>query len=171
MAFVGIPLIFVLISVFEMSRGMWMYHTCSYAVKNGVRYAITHGINCNPTASSTNPNSCSVTLAQVAAVIQQASVGLELGATQLTFVPGTSSSSGYDCFLSSPGAPLCSSQTTTAWPPDTAGSGALNGTGKPIQITIRTPFHSALSMFWPGSKPVSFALAYLAASSKDYITF
>ena len=24
---VGIPLIFVLISVFEISRGMWMYHT------------------------------------------------------------------------------------------------------------------------------------------------
>ena len=38
MTMVGIPLIFMLLAIFEMSRGMWMYHTLSYAVKNGVRF-------------------------------------------------------------------------------------------------------------------------------------
>lgn len=50
---VGIPLIFVLISIFEMARGMWLYHTLAYSVKEGVRYTIVHGQNC-----ATAPNSC-----------------------------------------------------------------------------------------------------------------
>ena len=37
--FVGIPMIFVLVSSFEMARGMWIYHTMAYAVKEGARYA------------------------------------------------------------------------------------------------------------------------------------
>ena len=32
---VGIPLIFVLISTFEMARGMWNYQTLAYAVRAG----------------------------------------------------------------------------------------------------------------------------------------
>src|SRR5215471_18790761 len=42
---VGIPIIFVLISTFEMSRGMWLYHTLAYAAREGTRYAIVHGVN------------------------------------------------------------------------------------------------------------------------------
>ena len=37
---VGIPLVFVLISTIEMARGMWIYHTLAYAVKEGTRYAV-----------------------------------------------------------------------------------------------------------------------------------
>ena len=52
--FVGIPLMFTLISIFEVSRGMWIYHTLAYSVKNGVRFASVHGINCvNCTATQT----------------------------------------------------------------------------------------------------------------------
>src|SRR5215831_11346653 len=32
MTLVGIPLMFVLVSIFEMSRGMWVYHTVANAV-------------------------------------------------------------------------------------------------------------------------------------------
>ncbi len=46
MTLVGIPIIFTLISVVEISRGMWMYHTLAYAAKNGVRLAVVHGRNC-----------------------------------------------------------------------------------------------------------------------------
>ena len=45
--FVGIPVIFTLICIFEISRGMWIYGTLNHAVKEGVRYAIVHGINCS----------------------------------------------------------------------------------------------------------------------------
>ena len=50
--FVGIPMIFILISVFEMSRGMWIYHTLTYAVKEGTRVAMVHGQDCVTAAPS-----------------------------------------------------------------------------------------------------------------------
>ena len=49
---------FALISIFEVSRGMWIYHTLAYSVKNGIRYASVHGIDCFNTAN--NPNDCLV---------------------------------------------------------------------------------------------------------------
>src|SRR6266853_2478538 len=84
--FVGIPLLFVLISIFEVSRGMWMYHTMAYAVKVGVRYAIVHGGNCGK-----NGNTCKVNLGpssdatSIAGVIRNAGVGLVPTTTLLTF--------------------------------------------------------------------------------------
>ena len=42
---VEIPLLCVLISTFEMARGMWLYHTLAYAVKEGARYAAVRGQN------------------------------------------------------------------------------------------------------------------------------
>jgi hypothetical protein len=172
MAMVGIPLIFMLISVFEISRGMWMYHTAAYAVKNGVRFAIVHGIDCVNTAD--NPNKCPTTISAVATLIQQSGVGLDPAITLLTFTPGTTTATPTSCYLRSGGsAPYgsfsaCSTYTTT-WPPDSAG--VYNGFGKPIRIDIKTPFFTALTMFAPGSKPVSFALVNMAATSLDYIQF
>ena len=87
--FVGIPLIFVLISIFEVSRGMWMYHTLAYSVKVGVRFASVHGINCVKTAD--NPNDCVVNMGPattpgtIAYVIRQAAVGLDPTKTTITF--------------------------------------------------------------------------------------
>src|SRR5215212_5363994 len=68
---VGIPLIFILIATFELSRGMWSYHTLAYAVKSGARYTIVHGQNC-----AIAPNACTVTIGQIAATIKSAGVGL-----------------------------------------------------------------------------------------------
>src|SRR4051812_36013396 len=84
--FVGIPIIFILISIFEVSRGMWIYHTLAYSVKVGIRYASVHGINCVNTTR--NQNACRVnmgpasapsagTQASIAYVIRQAAVGLD----------------------------------------------------------------------------------------------
>ena len=58
---VGIPIIFVLISTFEIARGMWAYQTLAYSVKRGLRYAIVHGWNCGQSG-----NTCNVTVGQIA---------------------------------------------------------------------------------------------------------
>ena len=173
MALVGIPLMFVLISVFEISRGMWMYHTEAYAVKNGVRFAIVHGVDCVKTTD--NPNNCPTTMAAVGALIQGAGVGLDPTQTLLTFQPGSANAAATSCYLGAPGASppygafsACSTYTST-WPPDSAGT--YNGIGKPIRIDVKIPFYSALTMFAPGSKPIRFALVNLAATSLDYIQF
>jgi Flp pilus assembly protein TadG len=166
MTFVGIPLILTLVSIFEISRGMWIYSTLAYAVKDGVRYASVHGVNCvnNPPGVT---NSCEIHISDVATTIQNAGVGLDPATTTLTFTPAVS---GTPCTLgpaSTSG--TCLSLTSTVWPPTT---GNENNVGQPIQINIVTPFHSALAMFWPGStKPVTFTLVNLGASSTNNIQF
>ena len=63
---VGIPLVFILISTIEMARGMWIYHTLAYSVKEGTRYAIGRGQNSPTTA----------TVRDVCNAIAQSGVGL-----------------------------------------------------------------------------------------------
>src|SRR5262245_42059087 len=77
---VGIPLVCVLISTFELSRGMWSYQTLAHAVKACVRYSVVHGQNCANT-----PNDCTVTISQITNVIQSAGVGLTPDSVTLTF--------------------------------------------------------------------------------------
>src|SRR6266567_1222188 len=141
---VGIPLIFVLISIFEISRGMWVYHTLAYAIKQGTRYAAVHGQNC-----SAAPNSCSATIGNIAGVIQNAGVGLLPDQLTLNFCapPGgsppscTSGNAQASCSLTN-----CLTNTTV-WPP--------NGANRPgfddIVITGTYPFASAIALVWPGA--------------------
>ena len=79
---VGIPLLFVLISIFEISRAMWMYHTLAYAIKQGTRYAAVRGQNCVP---AVNGNSCTVTIGNLVTFIQTAGGGLLPDQLHLTF--------------------------------------------------------------------------------------
>jgi TadE-like protein len=158
MTLVGIPLIFILISVFEVSRGMWMYHTLAYAVKEGVRYAIVHGKDCDP--AQPMGNNCLKNMSDIAQVIRNAGTGLDLDTTQLRFcAPGPCASTTWDCTK------LTNCPNTT-WPP--AGS---NGIGQTIEIDITTPFRSATAMFWPGAGYASIGVANFVAASNDWIQF
>jgi Flp pilus assembly protein TadG len=160
--FVGIPMMFVLISIFEISRGMWVYDTLSYAVKQGVRYAIVHGQNCTKNGNNCPVNLgpatgvCNNTNSTIAEVIRCAGVGLDLRQTTLTFTSQVSTLGPY-ALNAVPG---------TQWPPPNG-----NQSGQPITIEIRTPFNSAIAMFWPGAQRVNFASGILPASSSDQIQF
>ena len=164
--FVGIPMIFVLISIFEVSRGMWIYHTLAYSVKNGIRYASVHGINC-VTVAGANPNTCSVnigpanTAGSISYVIRQAAVGLDPAKTTLVFTD--SSGTTTSCNLGNGSCPA------TVWPPNNGTN--VNAVGQPIRIDIRTPFNSAIAMLWPGARAVRFTAGTLGASSQDYIQY
>ena len=179
--FVGIPIIFTLISIFEISRGMWIYHTLAYAAKVGVRYASVHGINCvGSTVNSKlqNPNNCTVnmgpatapgagTLPSIAYVIRQAAVGLDPLKTTVTFnASGTTTTCNLD------GTGGVSACPATVWPPyDPTGVSTVDYVGEPIRIDITTPFSSALAMLWPGAKVAKFASGTLGATSQDYVQF
>src|SRR6185369_513932 len=63
---VGIGLLFLLFSIFEICRGVWIYTTLAHAIKAGTRYAVVHGNGC-----VTLPNGCASTDLTVAAVAQQ----------------------------------------------------------------------------------------------------
>ncbi|MCU1336089.1 MAG: TadE family protein [Bryobacterales bacterium] len=165
MTLVGVPLIFVMISIFEVSRGMWMYHTAAHAVKKGVRFATVHGLDCVTNLPAVT-NNCTVTANDIAAAIQYAGVGLPLGpSSNMTTLTFSSLNGSFSC-------PLDGSDTGVdcagVWPP--AGAGA-DKQGNSLRIIIKVPFPSALAMFWPGSTPVSFALTNLYADSADAVQF
>jgi Flp pilus assembly protein TadG len=160
---VGIPLIFVLISIFEISRGMWTYHTLAYAVRTGVRFAAVHGENCDPAASPTN--SCLQTVATVSQVIKDAGVGLIPSDLTLEFRQGAAGgimSSYAACTLSN-----CLTNTTQ-YPPPGANRIFLDD----VEITATYPFRSAIALVWAGANSTQVFPAYnLPASSREVVEF
>ena len=151
---VGIPIVFVLISTIEMARGMWIYHTLAYAVKEGTRYAVARGQN-SPTP---------ITYNDVCNIIAQAGTGLLREDLTLTFysnslLPGGTTVTADKC-------------TGLPWPPGDGLSLIDNQPGQTISIQGAYPFASAISMFWPGAGPGrQFAPLTLRAGSKDVMQF
>ncbi len=128
---VGIPLLCVLISTFEMARGMWIYHTLAYAVKEGARYTAVRGQN--------SPNQ--VPLSGICNYIVQQGPGLLSHQLSLSF---TSFSGTVGPIL----ADSCASNSVI-WPP--SGQDTLdNLPGQRITITAGYPFQSSILIFWPG---------------------
>ncbi|MFL6446375.1 MAG: TadE/TadG family type IV pilus assembly protein [Bryobacteraceae bacterium] len=154
MTLVGLPMIFVLISTFEIARGMWIYDTLAYSVREATRYAIVHGQNC-----SVSPNSCEVTVAMVMSRLSNAGVGLPSDHLDVTL---QSLTDNINCN------PVSACFTNNTVFPSSGG----NGVGNPITVSAKYRFTSAISMFWPrAGRPVSFAAVNLPASSTDYIQF
>jgi hypothetical protein len=181
MTLVGIPIIFLLISTFEISRGMWMYNTAATAVREGVRFASVHGVNCVKVAPAI-PNQCDVTANDIVQVIRNGagnglthalnygptgagSAGLPLGTTSATttLVTFTSATGSFTCQLDGT---TVTGGCAAQWPPNLD-----NAVKQVIQISIQVPFPSALSMFWPGSKQAMFSVVNLWASSSDTVQF
>jgi hypothetical protein len=151
---VGIPVIFILISLFEAARGMWTYNTLSYAVREATRYASVHGADC------ASPQTCQVNIGQIVTVIENSGVGLDPGSVTATFTPATgSATSGTLSTLSS---------NTTTFPP----SGA-NVAGQNVKISLVYPFRTILAIFWAGDgQPVRDSQVFhLGASSTEPIQY
>jgi Flp pilus assembly protein TadG len=159
---VGIPMMFVLISIFEIARGMWIYETLSHAVREGTRFAIVHGNTCALT-----PNSCVTTVGGIATRMRDAGVGL-LPENLTVTITSTSRSAGPATLatLLTDTTPF-PSLAVGATPPDPGGE-----TGLPVTITASYPFESAIVMFWPGATgSASFTSINLPATSRANIQF
>jgi hypothetical protein len=163
---VGIPVLFLLISVFEMSRGMWMYHTLGSAVREGVRYAVTHGNSCN-----IYPNGCVVRISDIAARIRGYAIGFTPAQIEnLTFTSATRTitcATLADC-LTGEGA------GSSYWPAGPPGAVIDIGGNKrsPLEIRADFRFESSIAMFWPGAGAgQNFAAVVLPASSREPIQY
>lgn len=150
---VGIPMIFVLISTFEVSRLAWNYHTLTAAVAEAARYAIVHGKNC-----SRPPNSCAVTVADVATRFRVRALGLAPEDVNVTL---TSNAGSITCRLDQ-----CLGNGYV-WPPAPA-----NEPGLEIQISASHQIMSMIAMNWPGGGSVQpFGFLRLQASSREAIQY
>lgn len=132
---VGIPMLFLWVSVIEMGRAMWQYHTIQYACKMTAAYASVHGATC------ASPNSCLKNMSDVVGVFQTNAIGVPMDKVALKLV---SQSGSVTCTQVS----TCSSNGSwsTTWPPTSD-----NAVGNAVQVRADYTFSTALSMFWPGA--------------------
>ena len=158
---VAIPVIFILVGIFELARGMWAYNTMAHAVKEATRFAIVHGNNC-----SVLPNSCTVTVGQICGVLQYHAAGLP--AAQIVNVSLERSTSLHGPFDLT--ACLASTQVfpsqTSPLTPNVGGD-----QGKFVEIRAAFRFNSALAFYWTGQRGFTFGRFDLGAVSRERIQF
>jgi hypothetical protein len=166
---VGIPLMFILISIFEVSRVLWQYNTAAHALREGVRFAAVHGNNC-----AVAPNSCTITIQQVAQRIAFHGAGVvPADLVNVQFIWGEADQPpGFTC----PDLQICLSGGGPAgqwWPGPAPGGTPISGAFFRMPITIRAQYRmrSAIALFWPGSRPVQAGTFLLPVSSTEMIHF
>lgn len=148
---VAIPVIFAMISIVEICRGMWDYHSLAQAVKAATRSAATRGAGCAG-------KGCAMTVGQIATTISNYAVGMPAASLNVTL---TSNAGDVHCN------PLSScTGSATVWPP--AGG---NTAGSDIIISASYQFTSALSMFVPGKGGMTASAVTFRAKSRQLILF
>ena len=147
--------VFVLISIFDMARGLWTYVTLAEAVRDGTRYAVVRGAGyMDPDTKARLPGA---TLGDVKNVVLRSAVGLVPSQLTLTF------ESNAGVITCSPG---CSSSESANWPPDAAAARDLE-----IGIGAKYPYNSFIVMYFPGGKGIEFGKYVLGSTARERIVF
>ena len=162
-ALCAIFIIFLMISMVDMARGLWIYHTLAEAVRDGTRASIVRGSRyANP---NTQVRMTDTKLANTLSVIRQFAVGLDPAVMDVVFEtvnPNTGVATTYaTCKANGSG---CTA--TQPWPPDTWFT-----PGQVIGITARYPYNSMVVMYFPGMKGVEFGKYVLGSTSRATIVF
>jgi hypothetical protein len=152
----GIPSIFLLISIFQMSMAMWNYHTVASAVKDTARYVSVKGRGCTVTG-----NTCSITVGDIAHKMARAAIGLPPERISATLT--TQSGQTRVCN------PLNSCYSdATVWPP---ASNYDNAPQSAVKISAQYSFPSPVALAWPGAATTSSSSFTLGATSSQQIIF
>ncbi len=166
MTMIGIPVIFVLISIFEMARGMWIYHSLAFGIKEGARFASVHGVNC-----TTSPNACPIQVSDIAAKIRDSALGLDPNLMQVRLCSncGTNAAGSVSDDTGLQTLTTLLGRTTTQWP---GSAGVSDNPHTRFMFTAQYPFNSALAMLAPmGGGPVKFGTFVLVATAGETIHF
>lgn len=159
-AVAGIPIMLLIVSVIEISRGMWTYTTLSYAVTEASRQASVHGSDCEP------PNNCVLLVGNYAYLISGSSPQLDPNQMNVTFSTAGNIVSSYPCNPLQSCINAGGQYYGTIFPPP------LAGTGSDVKITATYPFQSPLTMFFPGlTSPTAAITITLRATSQEPILF
>ncbi len=150
---IGVPVIFLTISVIEAALAMWQFHSMSYSIETAARYAVTHGRGCTQ-----NGNTCSITLGGLTTLIARQAPVLDpskLNVTLYTHSTTTACNPINSCLRS-----------TTQFPDSTD-----NGVNFDITIVATYPVSNPLPVFWPGSAASGGAAFTLGATTRQRIVF
>lgn len=161
---VGIPLIFILFSIFEAARGMWQYVTLCHAVEEATRFAVVHGDNCSSTSQS-----CQVTVGQVVSRFGWAGSSLDPQKVQLELRAGCQAGAPFSaaaCGSYRSGTLQSLASDGTTWP-DLGAPGFES-----VEILATYPFETVFAVFWPGVGGTRSAPSFsLQAVSREMVQF
>ena len=152
-AMATIPMIFITVSILEMSLESWKFHSMAYAIEVAARYACQHGRTC-----SKNGNACTIEVENVAKLISNQAPALDpslLDVTLKTHATTTTCNPLNTCFTN-----------TTQFPNSTD-----NGVGLDITITATYPMNNPLPIYWFGSAGSSGHSYTLGATTRQNIVY
>lgn len=152
-ALMGVPTIFLTVSVAEASLAMWQYHTLEECAAAGARYVITHGSDC--------AGSCTVTVGDVISKIVTTGIGLDSTKLSVKLVSASTSPGGTTY---NPAANYLTSSTT--FPPSSDAA-----VGDDITVTVTYTVSNPFAMVWPGGGTISGSDFTLGATSRQRIVF
>jgi Flp pilus assembly protein TadG len=155
---VGLPLIFILVSIASVCFGMYSLHTIQESVEQGARYVITHGSTC-----STGTNSCGLTVGIIADTIASAAPGVVRSSLNVRLIPNSGTGNQTTC---NP-VDTCHGNSTR-WPPSSNGD---DTPGKDVKIVADFTYTSPIAMFWPGVGYSRFGTLTLHAMSRQRLMF
>jgi Flp pilus assembly protein TadG len=148
----GIPLLFITISIISISLDMWEFHNLAYVTGVTARYITMHGATC-----SQSGNICTVTVGNIATYYKTLGIGLDpsVAALYLTDGSGTTTCNPVNNCLT----------TNTQFPSSSHNSVGSNITVKSTYV-LKNPFF----LYWPPDvdKPNDFTVA---ATSQQMIVF
>ena len=150
---VGIPMLFISMSVMSASLDMWQFHNLAYGTQMTARYIAMHGRSCTQ-----NGNSCTVTVGNIASYFQGQALALDASKVEVKL---QSLGETIDCN------PLNTCSSNTAMFPNSAD----NGVKFDIIVTAVYPVTNPIALFWPGAGSVNPATFNLFATSRQMIVF
>ena len=158
-ALCAVFVIFLLISMVDFARGLWIYHTLAEAARVGTRYAMVKGANYVDPA---NPSERlgGATLGDVRTVVTRAAIGMVPDQLVMRF---ESHAQTIECSPANAGS--CSgTPLTDYWPPTGEAQPGMD-----VGVSLYYPYNSMVAMFFPGSKGVQFGRYVLGSKAREKI--
>jgi len=155
-ALVGIPALFISLTLFTVPLALWRYHTLAEVAQVTGRYVTAHGYDCTQ-----NGNTCSITLANIASYVESQAVGMDKSNLNITLT-----AAGGDTSCN----PVSNCDSNSAVYPSGSADGAA---GADIVVTASYSVANPIYMFWPGAStiaPSSQSLTF-SGKSRQRITF
>ena len=129
---VGIPQLFIVISVISAGINMWQFSSLAYASESTARYISVHGNTC-----SINGNSCLITIGNAASYFKSEAPALDVSKVIVKFTDGSGTTTTCNPLST------CTSSNTTF--PNTT----YNGVGQDVTVKATYQLVNPIILFWP----------------------
>ena len=150
---VGVPLIFLTISIIEASIAMWQYHSMMYANEIVARYAAMHGKGCTQ-----NGNTCTITVGTLAQMIAAQAPSLDTSKLVVTLYTNSGNT---------PCNPITSCYSSTTQFPGNAD----NTVGNDVKFVASYPINNPMPLLWPGAGHTGGSVFTLGSTTRQRIVF